>query len=116
MADKFRLDPAGTRDEMAKLDGSIKDFSDALGPLSATLQRYDGCWGGDKAGKKFAEGYVENAKHLGESLSGVAHGTHDLADGIRATVDEFQGLDEDNSKVFDHQLAEAIKQEEEKNK
>ncbi|QKV74009.1 hypothetical protein [Amycolatopsis sp. Hca4] len=112
MADQFRLDPAAAREVVAKLGAAGADFADAVAKLEHVLDRYDGCWGEDKAGKKFAEGYVENAQKIRQGLHDLPGNVRELGDGITSTVTGFQDLDEANAKQYDHQLADAVHQQE----
>ncbi|MEV7043868.1 hypothetical protein [Amycolatopsis sp. NPDC051061] len=114
MADRFRLDPAAVQDMVTKLGTASSGFSEAVAELERTLDRYDGCWGDDKAGKKFAEGYVENARQVRDGLRDVPGSVDKLTEGITFTVGEFQGLDEDNAKQYDHQIAESMDDKENK--
>jgi uncharacterized protein YukE len=114
MADQFRLDPTAVREMVQKLGTASSDFSEAVAKLEHTLDRYDGCWGDDKAGKKFAQGYVENARQVRQGLHDLPKNVHELGEGITSTVTEFQGLDQDNAKQYDHQLAESVHQQDDK--
>jgi uncharacterized protein YukE len=116
MADQFRLDPGAVHDMVTKLGTANSDFAQAVTNLESILNRYDGCWGADKAGKKFAEGYVENARQVREGLHSLPGNVRTLAEGISATVGEFHDLDQANAKQFDHQLAESMRQQESENK
>ncbi|KZB88403.1 WXG100 family type VII secretion target [Amycolatopsis regifaucium] len=111
MADEFRLDPSGMQDMLSRLRSDNAEFSDAVTRLNQTLDRYHGCWGEDKAGKKFAEGYVDNANDVRTGLGDLSKGVGELADGVATTVGDFRDLDEANAKTFDHQLAEALQQQ-----
>ncbi|RSN07962.1 hypothetical protein DMC63_34450 [Streptomyces sp. WAC 05977] len=114
MADKFRLDPAGMQEMLAKLRSENSDFSAALTQLNHTLDRYEGCWGEDKAGKQFADGYVKNATDVRKGLGDISKGVGELSDGVNTTVGEFRDLDEANAKTFDHRLAESMQQQQNK--
>ncbi|MFE5567895.1 WXG100 family type VII secretion target [Amycolatopsis japonica] len=111
MADKFRLDPVAMREMVARMRFENNEFTDAVRKLNDTMTRYDGCWGQDKTGKKFAEGYVKNANDVQKGLVDVYKGVDDLSDGVIETVDEFRGLDELNANEFDHQLGEDLRQQ-----
>ncbi|KFU75674.1 Uncharacterized conserved protein YukE [Amycolatopsis lurida] len=112
MTDEFRLDPDGMRDVIKRLGASGDDFAAALTNLTAAMDRYDGCWGEDKAGEKFAESYVENADGTRDTLKDLPSSMRDAAKGIHDAMVQFQGLDEDNAKLFDQQLAESMQQQE----
>ncbi|EME54940.1 WXG100 family type VII secretion target [Amycolatopsis decaplanina] len=111
MAEEFRLDTTGMREMVARLRSGNADFAAAVSALNQTLNRYDGCWGDDKAGRKFAEGYVKNANDVREGLGELSNGVVDLSDGVTTTVTDFGDLDEANAKTFDHRLAEALQQQ-----
>ncbi|MEU3766175.1 hypothetical protein AB0E55_14045 [Amycolatopsis keratiniphila] len=111
MADKFRLDPAGMQEMLVRLRSGNADFLAALTELNHTLDRYEGCWGEDKAGKQFADGYVKNARDVRKGLGDISKGVGDLSDGVNTTVGEFRDLDEENAKTFDHGLAESMRQQ-----
>ncbi|WIX98210.1 hypothetical protein QRX60_29545 [Amycolatopsis mongoliensis] len=112
MTGEFRLDPAGMREMLNKLGAKGGDLSAALTQLNIALDRYDGCWGEDKAGKKFAEGYVDNGNGTRDALKEVPTSVSDATEGIKSAIAQFQGLDEDNAKLFDQQLADSMQQQE----
>ncbi|WP_370942211.1 WXG100 family type VII secretion target [Amycolatopsis sp. cg5] len=108
MADEFRLDPAGVQDTVSKLGGATEDLRDALAKLTSTLDRYEGCWGEDKAGKQFAQGYVSNANSVCDGSKDVATNADNFSSQIKDAVVQFQDLDEENAERFDKQLADSL--------
>ncbi|WP_410604745.1 hypothetical protein [Amycolatopsis sp. lyj-90] len=113
MADKFKLDPSGVQDMLNKLKSDNEDFVAAVKKLGATLDRYEGCWGDDKAGKKFAEGYVGNANSTREAQKNAGESVEDTVDGVGSAVEEFKDLDESNAKLFDVDLADWMREQKE---
>lgn len=112
MADKFRLDQAGVEAMLRRLGSAGDDFKESVTNLGEAMDRYEGCWGEDKAGKKFAGSYVENATEVKSNFDDVPGNLEDAGEGIRHASGEFKGLDEENAKRFDQQLADSMQQEE----
>ncbi|MEV7043712.1 hypothetical protein [Amycolatopsis sp. NPDC051061] len=112
MTEKFRLDQGAMQTMLIKLGVAGDDLAGALTSLNGAMERYEGCWGEDKTGKKFAEGYVESASGTRDTLGQVPTSMHDAAEGIKAAISQFTTLDEDNAALFDQQLAESMQQQE----
>jgi uncharacterized protein YukE len=110
MVDKFRMDYSGMRDVLGKLDSANVTFSAALNTLSSTLESFDGCWGDDKAGKKFEEGYKGNADEVQGTMRDVSGQLNDSVGNIDSAIGEFQGLDEENAKLYDEQLGDSLEE------
>ncbi|ANN15877.1 hypothetical protein SD37_09625 [Amycolatopsis orientalis] len=110
MAEEFRLDPAGMQDMLGRLKSDNAEFSAAMDNLNRVLERFDGCWGHDKAGQMIAKGYVPSAKDVQKGVNDLSTGVGEMSDGVKDTVNDFRDLDEDNAKSFDHRLGEAIRE------
>ncbi|GAB3733687.1 hypothetical protein GCM10027598_58530 [Amycolatopsis oliviviridis] len=109
MAEQFRIDPDGVRQATAGLASVTSDLMAALGALNGTLDQYEGCWGDDEIGKKFAGGYKGDSEGARQTLGQLTEGLGETVTGVNKTVDEFVGLDEDNAKAFDQQLGEEMR-------
>ena len=113
MAEEFRLDSAGMQDMLGRLKFDNADFSAGMDNLNRVLERFDGCWGNDKAGQMIAKGYVPNAKDVQKGVNDLSTGVGEMSDGVSGTVNDFRDLDEDNARAFDSQLGEAIREKKE---
>lgn len=112
MTGQFRLDPAGMQEMLKNLGASGDDLTAALTALKTAVDRYDGCWGEDKSGKKFAEGYTDSATGTLDTLKEVPGSVSDAVEGINSAITQFEALDQDNAKLFDHQLADSMQEQE----
>ncbi|NWJ73955.1 hypothetical protein HX744_26105 [Pseudonocardia sp. ICBG1122] len=112
MAEKFYLDPEGTR----RTTRAVRDTSSALGSalhgLNTVLDQHDGCWGTDDIGANFAVNYVNDAKLVrGHGKTAVGN-LGSWADGVDKVAGEFQELDgvsADRVRSIDHDFVEQLK-------
>jgi uncharacterized protein YukE len=96
--DKTRIDLELARHENRRLRQIGTRFGEAVGNLRGDTERYEGCWGGDKFGKAFGEGYKPNADQTLTSADTVNKGVGDVADAVDKTVTDFDTTDKNNSK------------------
>ena len=109
MAEAFRLDADGVRRAMDGLGLVNGELGDALGELNGVLDRCEGCWGGDEAGKQFEKGYKADADGARVAVGDVHEGVGRTVEGVDKAVSEFVGLDEDNARLFDRRLGESVR-------
>ncbi|ROO63198.1 hypothetical protein EDC02_5218 [Micromonospora sp. Llam0] len=98
MADETRIDPDGAR-RMFRVLGEVgKDLDVALSGVYNIRSTVVEPWGNDDYGRPFAGQREENAKDTLKAVGFVVEGLTGLSEEGVGAIDEFEKLDEENSK------------------
>ncbi|MFV2021191.1 hypothetical protein [Micromonospora sp. LOL_023] len=98
MADETRIDPDGAR-RMFRVLGEVgRDIDTALSGVHGIRSTVVEPWGDDEYGRPFAGQREENARDTLEGVGFVAEGLIGLSEEGHGAIDEFEKLDEENSK------------------
>lgn len=98
MGDETRIDPDGAR-RMFRVLGEVgRDIDVALSGVHHIRSTIVEPWGNDDYGRPFAGQREENAKDTLEAVGFVVEGLIGLSEEGLGAIDEFEKLDEENSK------------------
>lgn len=92
-----KIDVELARLENARLRQLGTHFMASVEKMRSTAQHYDGCWGGDKFGKAFADGYVPNSTETLKNISTFGKNVDGTADQIEQALTEFEKTDQGNA-------------------
>jgi uncharacterized protein YukE len=97
----FQADPA----KLARHAADFPTFADRAhaihGELASALADAGDCWGGDEAGRSFADGHVPAAGDTLSQLSSLPGRLHDVGDRFATTAAAYQQADEHGATLLD---------------
>jgi uncharacterized protein YukE len=97
MANQTWINEDGTRRQARALDELHAEFADKLQQLTSTLQQHDGCWGRDKLGTEFGNGYLPGARQCLTDLHTISANLSTLAADLHKIPDAFENTDKANA-------------------
>jgi hypothetical protein len=96
----FQVDPAKLARHAAEFPGLAEQAGAIHGELSTALAAAGQCWGGDAAGRSFAEGHVHPADGTLAGLSALPGQLTDVGDRFTATAVGYRQVDEYGANVI----------------
>lgn len=90
----FDVDPTRLRGAAPQFDAVADQLRNAGSALSAALSAEGDCWGGDEAGRQFAQSYLPQEQGVTTELGTLAEALHAVRTSLDASADNWAGADQ----------------------
>ncbi|WP_063060755.1 WXG100 family type VII secretion target [Nocardia sienata] len=93
MSQPLWLDPGELHASAAELDQVAAETAQMVAELKEAFAREGECWGGDKPGNAFAEGYLPSTEQSMAGFEDLVNSARAMSAGLRAAADTFTEAD-----------------------
>lgn len=90
----FDVDPTRLRSAAPQFDAVADQLANAATALNSALSAEGQCWGGDEAGRTFAQDYLPQAGATTAALGNVIEALRAIRTSLDASADTWEGADQ----------------------